>query len=59
MLVALVGNAVILIETIVPLLGSVPPKVVAGIATLVVPPGLNWLLAVVVFAVGRCSIPKF
>ncbi len=59
MLVALLGNAVILILSTVPPDISIPPNVDAGTVALVVPPGLFKIGAVVVFAVGGCSIPKF
>ena len=57
--VALVGKELIRMLVIVPLLGSVAPKVAAGTGTLVVPPGLVWLAADNVEGVAVCSIPKF
>jgi hypothetical protein len=57
-LVALVGNALMRMLVIVPLAGSVAPKVAAGTVTLVVPPGFVWLAALNVLGVAVCSIPK-
>ena len=57
--VALVGNALMRMLVMVPLLGSVAPKVAAGTVTLVVPPGLTCDAAVSTDGTGGCSIPKF
>ena len=58
MLVALVGNEVILMESILPFDESTGANKVDETVTLVVPPGFAWPDAVAATAKGLCSIPK-